>query len=158
RAMNRSLALMRKAVGEKHGYVMLPLIEMAIVEEKAAWKEKTPAARAKWHADALKHYGEAYQVGKESVGLTHPRMLPVAGRRAAPSRLDNKPEKASALLEEILAANRERYGEHPSFADALLLMARHQRESNDRVKAHEAFEQAEKIYAKFGRVPRRHAV
>jgi tetratricopeptide (TPR) repeat protein len=146
RLLRGAVTLTRQTLGERHIYVVLPLMQLAIIEEGGGR-----------HADAFGHYSEAFEIGKEAVGVTHPQMLLAAERMAAHHRRLGQAEKGSALLTEILDAKKEQYGaKHVFVADSLLALAQHERDSGKADLARAYFEQAEAIYASSGRLPRRH--
>jgi tetratricopeptide (TPR) repeat protein len=148
--MGESVTLMRQ-LDQKHVYVMLPLVQLADLEVKRG--QFDPASLK----IAFTHYEEAFKIGEEAVGLAHPQMLVIGERLAGLQRRLGRPEQGAATLKRLLDANRERFGkDHVFVGDALVAAARHERELGKPAEAQARYEEAEKIYARFPRLPRRH--
>lgn len=145
--MRRCIDSTRAAIGPRHIYMAFPLTQLGIfLHERGE------------NAEALKYYGDALDVVRDAVGMTHPKLLLLVEHMAHAHRQIGQPALATPLFEEFLSAQREHYGaDHVFVADTMLAQSHHELACGKSDKQRELLEAAAKIYraALAGRPPRR---
>jgi tetratricopeptide (TPR) repeat protein len=133
--LRQSLELVRKALGPRHLYATVPLVQLAYVLEARGKKDDRREAGALFR--------EALDIAQERVGLGHPKVLILAQGVA---RLAEKREEGDAIFEKVMAALRERFGEKSAFvADAQVEYADFLR-VRDPARAEATLKEAAEIY------------
>jgi tetratricopeptide (TPR) repeat protein len=134
--LEETLELVRKALGPRHMYVILPLAQLAIIAEDS---KKYPQAEA-W-------YSEAYDLARERVGLAHPKILVMASGLARLKHRRGQDAEVEEMFQEILQAHKHRFGENDPFvAEVLLDYAEFLRLARQTQRQEEMLQKAAAIY------------
>jgi tetratricopeptide (TPR) repeat protein/tRNA A-37 threonylcarbamoyl transferase component Bud32 len=143
--LRESLLLVRKGLGQRHMYVLLPLVQLAMtLEDGRKYKE----------AEAC--YREAMDIAGERVSLAHPKVLVIANGLARVLRRRGAAAEADKHYEAILAAHRKRFGpDDPFVADVLVEYAGHKHALKQYLRQEVLLQEAVDIYRKAGGQPRR---
>jgi tetratricopeptide (TPR) repeat protein len=111
--LRASLELARKRLGEKHLFVTMPLVQLAIILE---------AQGRHRDAEAQALYEETVEIVRDRLGrLAHPKLLIAVRRLAGVQRRRGQAAKADALFKEVLEHHEERFGREDPFVANVLV-------------------------------------